>query len=65
VYRPDESKNAEAFVAAYGKMNLLTALSATMMSLQEKLAYMINNPVKAGLCDDGWKYPGWYFQTES
>jgi len=33
--------------------------------LQEKLAYMMNNPVKAGLCDDGWKYPGWYFQSES
>ena len=28
--------------------------------LDEKLAYMLNNPVKAGLVADGWEYPGLY-----
>lgn len=27
--------------------------------LDEKLHYMLNNPVKAGLVSDGWKYDGW------
>src|SRR5262249_22313853 len=30
----------------------------------EKLNYMLNNPLKAGLCDDGWAYEGWYFNPE-
>lgn len=29
--------------------------------LLEKLNYMLNNPVKAGLADDAWQYHGWYF----
>lgn len=28
--------------------------------LNEKLQYMLNNPVKAGLVEDGWTYSGWY-----
>jgi REP element-mobilizing transposase RayT len=27
----------------------------------EKLKYMFENPMKAGLCEDTWKYHGWYF----
>ena len=30
----------------------------------EKLNYMLNNPMKSGLCDDGWTYEGWYFNPE-
>ena len=30
----------------------------------EKLQYMANNPVKAGLAIDTWSYPGWYFNEE-
>jgi len=29
--------------------------------LNEKLNYMLNNPVKKGLTDDPWNYHGWYF----
>lgn len=32
--------------------------------LQGKLKYMLNNPVKAGLVDDGWSYFGWYCNQE-
>ncbi len=34
------------------------------MELDEKLNYIINNPVKAGLAADGWEYP-WFFVTQS
>jgi len=27
----------------------------------EKLLYMLENPVKQGLVSDGWEYDGWYF----
>jgi putative transposase len=33
--------------------------------LQEKLAYMLNNPVKAGLVRDGWEYVGWHLQRDA
>lgn len=29
---------------------------------EEKLLYMLNNSVKAGLVDDPWSYDGWYYQ---
>jgi REP element-mobilizing transposase RayT len=29
--------------------------------LDEKLNYMLNNPLKKGLTDDPWNYHGWYF----
>lgn len=29
--------------------------------LDEKLHYMLNNPVKKGLVGDGWLYDGWYY----
>ena len=29
--------------------------------MDEKLEYMLNNSVKAGLVEDGWKWVGWYF----
>jgi REP element-mobilizing transposase RayT len=29
--------------------------------LDEKLNYMLNNPAKHGLVEDGWKYRWWYF----
>ena len=29
--------------------------------LQEKLRYMLNNPLKKGLTDDPWSYHGWHF----
>ena len=32
--------------------------------LNEKLQYMANNPVKEGLTDDIWNYPGWYFNRK-
>lgn len=31
---------------------------------QEKLQYMLDNPVKAGLAATGWEYDGWYFNPE-
>jgi REP element-mobilizing transposase RayT len=30
----------------------------------EKLNYMLNNPVKAGLCEDAWEYAGWYYNPD-
>jgi putative transposase len=30
----------------------------------EKLNYMLNNPVAAGLCEDGWCYEGWFFNAD-
>ena len=30
----------------------------------EKLQYMLNNPVKRGLVDDPWAYDGWYYNVE-
>lgn len=32
--------------------------------LQEKLEYMLENPVKAGLTVDSWQYPGWYVKRQ-
>lgn len=32
--------------------------------LQEKLKYMFNNPVKAGLASDPWQYRGWYVKQD-
>ncbi len=32
--------------------------------LDEKLEYMLNNPVKAGLTADPWNYAGWYFREK-
>jgi REP element-mobilizing transposase RayT len=31
---------------------------------EEKLQYMIDNPVKAGLATEGKDYDGWYFNSE-
>ncbi len=31
--------------------------------LDEKLNYMLHNPVKEGLVSDGWEYDGWFFNT--
>ncbi len=31
---------------------------------EEKLNYMLNNPVKAELIDDGWNWDGWYFNPD-
>ena len=31
---------------------------------EEKLQYMIDNPVKLGLVNDGMEYDGWYFNPE-
>lgn len=31
--------------------------------LLEKLRYMLHNPVKAGLSEDGWSYQGFYCKT--
>jgi putative transposase len=33
--------------------------------LQEKLEYMLNNPLKAGLVEDGWAYLGWHLQRDA
>jgi thiamine-phosphate pyrophosphorylase len=30
----------------------------------EKLQYMLNNPVKRGLVEDPWAYDGWYYNAE-
>ncbi len=30
---------------------------------QEKLNYMLMNPVEAGLAEDPWSYRGWYLQS--
>jgi putative transposase len=32
--------------------------------LIEKLTYMLNNPVKKGLVEDGFKYHGWYINED-
>lgn len=32
--------------------------------LQEKLEYMVGNPVKAGLTVEPWQYPGWYVRRQ-
>lgn len=32
--------------------------------LDEKLGYMLNNPVKRGLVQDPWDYDGWYYNPE-
>jgi REP element-mobilizing transposase RayT len=29
--------------------------------LDEKLQYMLDNPVRKGLISDGWLYPWWYY----
>ena len=31
---------------------------------EEKLQYMLDNPVKAGLAATGWEYDGWYFNPD-
>jgi REP element-mobilizing transposase RayT len=31
---------------------------------EEKLNYMLNNPVKAALCTGGWEYVGWYYNPD-
>ena len=31
----------------------------------EKLRYMFGNPLKAGLTDDPWMYPGWYMKGQT
>jgi putative transposase len=33
--------------------------------LQEKLGYMLNNPVKRELVSDGWDWPWWYAAAEA
>jgi REP element-mobilizing transposase RayT len=33
--------------------------------LDEKLQYMLMNPVKEGLVEEGWEYDGWYFNPAS
>jgi hypothetical protein len=30
--------------------------------MEEKLRYMLNNPVEAGLVEDPWLWPGWFLQ---
>lgn len=30
----------------------------------EKIRYIFNNPIKAGLTEDTWSYIGWYFNDE-
>ncbi|MBZ0203591.1 MAG: hypothetical protein K8I03_11305 [Ignavibacteria bacterium] len=32
--------------------------------LNEKLNYMFNNPVKAGITENPWDYVGWYFNED-
>jgi hypothetical protein len=32
--------------------------------LQEKLEYMLKNPVKAGVTVDPWQYLGWYVRRQ-
>ena len=32
--------------------------------LLEKMTYMLNNPMKAGLIADPWEYPGWYLSDQ-
>ena len=34
------------------------------MEFEEKLQYMVNNPVKAGLSTEGEAYDGWYFNPD-
>ena len=34
------------------------------VEFEEKLQYMIDNPVKAGLAAEGEAYDGWYFNSE-
>lgn len=29
--------------------------------LEQKIQYMFNNPIKAGITEDTWTYIGWYF----
>ena len=31
---------------------------------EEKLEYIFTNPVKAGLVEEGWNYPGFYFKGD-
>ena len=33
--------------------------------LEEKLNYMLNNPVNAKLVKDGWDYDGWYYNPDA
>ncbi len=33
--------------------------------LNEKLSYMLNNPVKRGLTESPWDYQGWYFNDKT
>lgn len=33
--------------------------------LQEKIRYMLHNPVKAGLAQSGWEYDSWYFNPDA
>lgn len=33
--------------------------------LDDKLHYMLNNPVKKELCEDPWGYVGWYFKERA
>lgn len=32
--------------------------------LKQKLIYMLNNPVKWNLVENGWNYSGWYFNKK-
>lgn len=31
---------------------------------EQKLQYMLDNPIKAGLSKNGWDYEGWYFNPD-
>jgi REP element-mobilizing transposase RayT len=33
--------------------------------LDEKLQYMLDNPVRAGLVNDGWDYDAWYVNQQA
>ena len=33
--------------------------------LEEKIGYMLNNPVKRGLVADGWDYDGWFLNPRT
>jgi hypothetical protein len=33
--------------------------------LDEKLQYMLDNPVRAGLVTDGWDYDAWYVNQKA
>ena len=43
------------------KENYFDRIIRSPKDLDEKLNYMLENPIRAGLVEDGWDYLGWFF----